>query len=90
MSNILVSINKKISLLNNDEINSVINMIKNRRTELSIQAGYQMSVGQSVEFSGRGILVKGKITKINQKTAIVSENNSPKQWKVSLNLLKAA
>ena len=90
MSNILVSINKKISLLNNDEIESVINMIKNRRTELSIQAGYQMSVGQSVEFSGRGILVKGKITKINQKTAIVSENNSPKQWKVSLNLLKAA
>ena len=34
---ILVNINKQISLLNNNEINSVIQMIKNRRTELSMK-----------------------------------------------------
>ena len=90
MSKILVNINKQISLLNNSEINSVIQMIKNRRTELSMVAGSKLSVGQKVQFSGRGMIVKGRLTKINLKTAIVSESNSPKQWKVSINLLKAA
>ena len=90
MSNILKNINKEISLLNNSEINSVIQMIKNRRTELSMVAGSKLSVGQKVQFSGRGMTVKGRLTKINQKTAIVSESNSPKQWKVSINLLEAA
>ena len=90
MSKILVNINKQISLLNNSEINSVIQMIKNRRTELSMVAGSKLSVGQKVQFSGRGMIVKGRLTKINLKTAIVSESNSPKQWKVSINLLEAA
>ena len=90
MSKILVNINKQVSLLNNSEINSVIQMIKNRRTELSMVAGSKLSVGQKVQFSGRGMIVKGILEKINQKTAIVSESNSPKQWKVSINLLKAA
>ena len=90
MSKILVNINIQISLLNNTEINSVIQMIKNRRTELSMVAGSKLSVGQKVQFSGRGNTVKGRLTKINQKTAIVSESNSPKQWKVSINLLEAA
>ena len=53
MSKILVNINKQISLLNNSEINSVIQMIKNRRTELSMVAGSKLSVGQKVQFSGR-------------------------------------
>ena len=91
MSKILVNINKQISLLNNNEINSVIQMIKNRRTELSIVAGSKLSVGQKVQFNGRyGMTIKGRLTKINQKTAIVSESNSPKQWKVSISLLEAA
>jgi len=90
MSKILVNINKQISLLNNNEINSVIQMIKNRRTELSMVAGSKLSVGQKVQFSGRGNTVKGRLTKINQKTAIVSESNSPKQWKVSISMLEAA
>jgi len=90
MSKILVNINKEISLLNNSEINSVIQMIKNRRTELSMIAGSKFSVGQLVMFNGRGNTVKGRLTKINQKTAIVSESHSPKQWKVSISLLEAA
>ena len=90
MSKILVNINKQISLLNNNEINSVIQMIKNRRTELSMVAGSKLSVGQKVQFSGRGNTVKGRLTKINLKTAVVSESNSPKRWKVSIALLEAA
>ena len=90
MSKILVNINKQISLLNNNEINSVIQMIKNRRTELSMVAGSKLSVGQKVQFSGRGKTVKGRLTKINLKTAVVSESNSPNKWKVSISMLKAA
>jgi len=90
MSKILVNINKQISLLNNNEINSVIQMIKNRRTELSMVAGSKLSVGQKVQFSGRGMNVKGRLTKINLKTAVVSESNSPKRWKVSISMLEAA
>ena len=91
MSKILVNINKQISLLNNNEINSVIQMIKNRRTELSMVAGSKLSVGQKVQFNGRyGMTIKGRLTKINQKTAVVSESNSPKRWKVSINMLEAA
>tara|TARA_B100001245_G_scaffold226290_1_gene201615 strand:- start:56 stop:328 length:273 start_codon:yes stop_codon:yes gene_type:complete len=90
MSKILVNINKQISLLNNNEINSVIQMIKNRRTELSMVAGSKLSVGQKVQFSGRGMTVQGILEKINQKTAIVSEKNSPKRWKVSISMLEAA
>ena len=90
MSKILVNINKQISLLNNNEINSVIQMIKNRRTELSMVAGSKLSVGQKVQFSGRGMIVKGRLTKINLKTAVVSESNSPKRWKVSISMLEAA
>ena len=91
MSKILVNINKQISLLNYNEINSVIQMIKNRRTELKMVAGSKLSVGQKVQFNGRyGMTIKGRLTKINQKTAIVSESNSPKQWKVSISMLEAA
>ena len=90
MSKILVNINKQISLLNNNEINSVIQMIKNRRTELSMVAGSKLSVGQKVQFSGRGMTVKGRLTKINLKTAVVSESNSPNKWKVSISMLEAA
>ena len=90
MSKILVNINKQISLLNNNEINSVIQMIKNRRTELSMVAGSKLSVGQKVEFSGRGTTVQGILEKINQKTAIVSEKNNQRRWKVSISMLEAA
>ena len=83
-------IQARIENCTNEEINTVINMIKNRRTELSMAAGSKLSVGQKVQFNGRGNTVKGRLTKINQKTAIVSESNSPKQWKVSINLLEAA
>jgi len=34
--------------------------------------------------------IKGRLTKINQKTAVVSESNSPKRWKVSISMLEAA
>ena len=83
-------IQARIENCTNQEINSVIQMIKNRRTELSMVAGSKLSVGQKVQFSGRGMTVKGRLTKINLKTAIVSESNSPKQWKVSINMLEAA
>ena len=84
-------IQARIENCTNEEINTVVSMIKNRRTALSMVAGSKLSVGQKVQFNGRyGMTIKGRLTKINQKTAIVSESNSPKQWKVSISLLEAA
>ena len=92
MSKILVNINKQISLLNNSEINSVIQMIRNRRSELNSIAKSKFYNGQTVTFSGRGMTIKGVIRKINRKTAVVAEPNhgNPKRWKVSIALLEAA
>ena len=84
-------IQARIENCTNEEINTVINMIKNRRNQLSLVAGSKFSVGQKVQFNGRyGMTIKGRLTKINQKTAIVSEKNSPKRWKVSISMLEAA
>tara|TARA_Y100000310_G_scaffold37252_1_gene35021 strand:- start:224 stop:544 length:321 start_codon:yes stop_codon:yes gene_type:complete len=90
MSKILNKIEKQISLLNSNEINIVIQMIKNHRDKLSYQASTKLYAGQTVTFSGRGMTVKGVIRKINRKTAIVADPNygKPKQWKVSINLLE--
>ena len=91
MSKYLTNALNAIKMMNNSEINSVIQMIKNRRTELSMVAGSKLYVGQKVQFSGRyGMTIKGVLEKINQKTAIVTEKNSPKQWKVSISMLEAA
>ena len=83
-------IEKNIAKLNNNEINIVIQMIKNQRRRLSHQAGANLTVGQKVQFSGKGLTIKGKLTKINQTTAIVADNMSSRQWKVSISLLEAA
>ena len=90
MSKILVNINKQISLLNNNEINSVIHMIKNRRSQLSLAAGSKFSVGQEVQFTGRGTTIKGILEKINQKTAVVVDRENANKWKVSITMLEAA
>ena len=61
-------IQARIENCTNQEINSVIQMIKNRRTALSMVAGSKLSVGQKVQFNGRyGMTIKGRLTKINQK-----------------------
>ena len=91
MNRRLLEIQARIENCTNKEINTVIDMIKNRRSQLSLVAGSKLSVGQKVQFNGRyGMTIKGRLTKINQKTAVVSESNSPKRWKVSINLLEAA
>ena len=83
-------IQARIENCTNEEINIVIQMIKNQRRRLSHQAGANLTVGQKVQFSGKGLTIKGKLTKINQTTAIVADNMSSRQWKVSISLLEAA
>ena len=85
MSKILVNINKQISLLNNNEINSVIHMIKNRRTELSANARSSFTVGQKVTFSG----MTGHIEKIARTRAVVQVINGPR-YRVIMSTLAAA
>ena len=92
MSKYLTNALNAIKMMNNSEINSVIQMIRNRRSELNSIAKTKFYNGQTVTFSGRGMTVKGVIRKINRKTAVVAEPNhgNPKKWKVSIALLEAA
>ena len=83
-------IQARIENCTNEEINIVIQMIKNQRRRLSHQAGSKFSVGQKVQFTGKGLTIEGTLTKINQTTAIVADNMSSRQWKVSISLLEAA
>ena len=65
-------------------------MIKNRRSQLSLAAGSKFSVGQEVQFTGRGTTIKGILEKINQKTAVVVDRENANKWKVSITMLEAA
>jgi len=45
-------------------------------------------VGDIVSFTGRrNATVTGRVTKVNQKTVVVLDNNSRTQWKVTASML---
>jgi hypothetical protein len=75
--------------LDNKGLNDIISTINYRRKELNRQIKNQFSVGDLVWFnSSRGMKVEGKITKINRKNIVVSQDDSYVSWNVSPNLLK--
>jgi uncharacterized protein YkvS len=74
--------------MDNDEINQVVEAIKLQRTFNARATARSLTVGDAVEFTGRGgRTVVGTVEKINRKTVIV---NSPTQgkWKVTASMLK--
>ena len=74
--------------MDNDEINQVVEAIKLQRTFNARATARSLTVGDTVEFQGRGgRTVVGTVEKINRKTVIV---NSPTQgkWKVTASMLK--
>jgi uncharacterized protein YkvS len=74
--------------MNSDELNQVAEAIKLQRTFNARATARSLTVGDAVEFAGRGgRTVVGTVEKINRKTVIV---NSPTQgkWKVTASMLK--
>ena len=78
----------QIGRMDREELNQAISAIKLRQTYLARQASRSFSVGDKVSFTDRGnITVTGRITKVNRKTVVVSESNSPMVWKVTASML---
>ena len=74
---LLMEIQGKVMSLNNDDLNSLVDIIKFRRNQISQEAKKLFKVGDKVSFVGnknRG-KVEGKINKINKKYIIVDETN---------------
>ena len=85
MNRQLLEIQARIENCTNEEINTVVGMIKNQRQILSMNAGSTFTVGQKVTFSN----MIGHIEKIARTRAIVQVINGPR-YRVTMSSLAAA
>ena len=85
------NVNTVITAIRNsdrDELNQMIEAVKLRQTFLARQASRSFVIGDIVSFTGRrNATVTGRVTKVNQKTVVVLDNNSRTQWKVTSSML---
>jgi len=88
MNTVLTAV-KAIHKANRDELEQIIQAVKLQQTFLAKQSARTFSVGDSVQFTGRGNrTVVGTVTKVNPKTIVV---DSPTQgrWKVTASMLRS-
>jgi len=85
MNRQLLEIQARIENCTNEEINTVVGMIKNQRQILAMNAGSTFTVGQKVTFSN----MTGHIEKIARTRAIVQVINGPR-YRVQMATLAAA
>lgn len=91
MSNLVTRAVELIYQMDNAQINEVIEAIKLKRTYLAKQATRAVVVGDTVEFDGRGRTIRGKVTKVNQKTLQVREDRGglvATNWKVTASMVR--
>ena len=73
---------------NRDELNQIIEAVKLQQTWLAKQSARTFSVGDAVQFTGRGNrTVVGTVSKVNPKTIVV-DSPSQGRWKVTASMLK--
>lgn len=74
------------------ELNAlIVRELKSRNFQTQLKAAMSFTIGQKVSFDSKyGYKVVGSITKINQKTIAVSQENSTTIWSVSPSLLSLA
>ena len=78
-------IQARIENCTNEEINTVVSMIKNQRQRLSANARSSFTVGQKVTFSN----MTGHIEKLARTRAIVQVINGPR-YRVVMSTMAAA
>jgi len=78
---------QNIRKMNNEELNSLVREIKDRRTLLAKTTARGLRVGDIVSFEPQSGTVTGRVTKINRKTVIVKDSISNTNWKVTAHLL---
>lgn len=80
-----------IGRMNLEDTKHMYDLLATRVAMLQQMAKFRYSVGDTVTFTGKyGALVKGTITKINQKTIKVKADQSAILWTVSPSLLSLA
>ncbi len=79
---------QNIRKMNNEELNSLVREIKDRRTLLAKTTARGLRVGDVVSFEERkGATVTGTVMKVNPKTVVVRDRSTNIQWKVTASLL---
>ena len=70
-----------------NELNQIIEAVKLQQTWLAKQSARTFSVGDAVQFTGRGRrTVVGTVSKVNPKTIVV-DSPSQGRWKVTASML---
>jgi hypothetical protein len=70
-----------------DELNQIIEAVKLQQTWLAKQSARTFSVGDAVQFTGRGRrTVVGTVSKVNPKNIVV-DSPSQGRWKVTASML---
>ena len=78
-----------INGMDREQVNSIVDSIKLRRTRLAREATRSFSVGDIVQFTGRGGRdVSGTVVKIKIKNVVVDTGVT--KWNVPANMLTAA
>lgn len=91
MSNLVTRAVELIYQMDNAQLNEVVEALKLKRQYLARQATRDVIVGDIVEFDARGRTVRGKVTKVNQKTLQVREDRGglvATNWKVTASLVR--
>jgi len=73
----------------NDELNQIIDAVKLQRQFISVQAVRSFAVGDTVEFTARGRVIQGTVTKVNRKNIKVREAGYG-TWNVPAAMLRQA
>lgn len=71
-----------------DEILQIIDAVKLQRQFIARQVIRSVSEGDTVEFTARGRVVTGEVTKVNRKNVKVRERGSFTVWNVPASMLK--
>ena len=78
---------EQIQRMDNDQLNTVIEAVKQQRTYNARQITRALRVGDRVSFHNRNAKMIGTVTKVNRKTVIVQSVATNQLWKVSASLL---
>ena len=81
-------INYIMSIQTREELNRMFDVCKRRHSQLVENLTFKFKIGDIVKFTGRyGVMVTGKITKINRKTLSVTQDITNTRWTVSPQLV---
>lgn len=79
---------QQIQQMDNDQLNTVIEAVRDRRTWNSRQITRMLRIGDRVSFvNSNGAKMLGDVVKVNRKTVLVKSVATHTLWKVSATLL---